>query len=168
MDSNLDPEWCYENCGNHTKTDLFFSEQTIEDLGKVAIWRLLCPFLTIADRLVVSECEKSDIYLEQSRNLSSPQSSVDCKIHSNELTGRGYYRTDAHHNGLPDDSICERLAMGIRRLLAHKYSANMILIYDEAWIVVYLMLILGLHMYPGHLTETDQQLTTLLFVQYST
>lgn len=36
--------------------------------------------------------------------------------------------------GLPG-AICERLAMGIRRLVAHGYSSNMILMFDEAWMV---------------------------------
>ena len=126
--------WTYENCAECIMPELFFLNQTIEYLQEVNIWRLICPFLTVADRLIDCEREKSDTNMNVFRNLKDPPTSLESKANGKELTDRGFYKSLFTETALPD-LICERLAMGIRRLLAHGYSANMILMFDEAWVV---------------------------------
>jgi hypothetical protein len=51
-----------------------------------------------------------------------------------ELCKQGYFQLNSAETSLPI-GISERLALGVKVLMAHGYPANAILMYDEAWLV---------------------------------
>lgn len=123
---NSTATWSYDNCEDNLLSDSLFLNQSIDDLQNSSLWKRLCPFLTILES--VSECKTNKVVIDV------PDLRMKSTSNALELNTKGFYKMSAVDTGLPE-MICEYLAMGILRLRAHGYSTNMIMMFDEAWIV---------------------------------
>ena len=127
--------WSYDTAGINCNPELCFLDQDITTLLERDIWLEICPFLTIANEASEDQTKERDSTLNKMRDVFvNDPSTQNYENLGGLLDSRGYFGLTSADTTFPPD-ICERLAMGIRRLSAHGYSAMFILQYDEAWIV---------------------------------
>lgn len=125
--------WNFENANCDLRLELKLSEQTIETLLQPEFWRSLCPFLSINDIDLHGLNQGRSNALEGSL-LYKTHSSGKIESLGHALNDRGFFRFPEEEMSLPI-GISEKLAWGVRRLVAHGYAPTYLLMYDEAWIV---------------------------------
>jgi hypothetical protein len=128
------PRWSYENAGLNKDNELCFRDQDISVLLCREIWLKLCPFLTIADDTDAKNIVERNILLCENRQCFHTNSFKNINYLGDCLDADGFFGLDTTDTAFPGN-ICERLAMGVRRLLLHGYTCLFIMQYDEAWIV---------------------------------
>ena len=108
---------------------LLANEQTIDVLFTVEYWNKLCPWLTCSENnynqvQILSHCHAAMKYSRPTMHAAN--------ILSRELVERGYFKVEAEDLCVPP-LLCEALALGAMRLVAHGHPPVALLAYDEAW-----------------------------------
>jgi hypothetical protein len=139
----------FQNAEENIIAELLFDAQSLESLQDLDHWRALCPFLSISAAAEGSATDRSNPIGNHaaSNDASGPQFSPrdKCSAYATRpraqslplgaaLRDRGYFRLPAGQMELPPD-LCERMAVGVRRLVAHGYPATFVLMYDEPWLL---------------------------------
>ncbi len=125
--------WSFENGTADIDPELCFHVQSIQSLLDPEYWKKLCPFLSISDS---GSDEDSAI---RSSSLSKCRDADCAALRSADalgvaLTDRGYFRLPSGELNFSHE-LFDRLAVGVRRLVAYGYPPTFILMYDEVWLV---------------------------------
>ena len=119
--------WTFENCNQNLRPDLFFTEQTLDSLLAVDLWQSLCPFLSVLN-IGNFEYNKREHHVRTELNVP-----LNYSLLGDLLSSRGYFKLSKEDTSFPS-CLSELLAMGVKRIVAHGYSATSILMYDETWL----------------------------------
>ena len=117
--------------------ELSFIVQTLDSLQDVHLYRKLCPNLIITDTMQSSEVRERDEKLNRIKQILHPTHSHYEDL-GNALIKNGYFKLKPEAGGIPNQMI-QNLAEGVESLVFHGYSPNFILMYDDSWILGYIM-----------------------------
>jgi hypothetical protein len=119
LNSSKNIEITSEMIAENYQIKLSLSDQTLDTLLDPALWKSLCPYLSVTQPQLTLTCLQTP---EELQKLGS------------EMGSRGYFKMPKLSLGLTELFI-DNLARGIRALEEHGYPANFILLYDEPWMI---------------------------------